>query len=129
MPGLGSRLDSAALWFALVPLLVVLRQAGVYWLLARSWVERAPMPATLSSPYCTYRVVGFLLLSLGLVGVIAFRPDNLSLATAFVAAWAFGVVEYVNYFVVRLSYPTTRWLATVGKWRVSTLAKHMKAAA
>ena len=54
MPRLEGPHDSAALWSALAPLLVVLVQAGVYWLLARGWVEQAPMagPPRSALPRC-----------------------------------------------------------------------------
>ena len=128
VPELASPSDGAGLWFALVPLLGVLLQAGAYWLLARSWVERAPMPSMLASLFRAFRVVNVALLTVGLVGVIAFWPDNIALGIAFLAVWAFGVVEYVNYFVVRLSYPATRWVAMVRQWRVPRLVQDLRAA-
>ncbi len=108
MPRLRSPQDSTALWSALIPLLVVLVQAGVYWLLARRWVTQAPMPAALAAAYRLFRVVDPVVLAVGLVGVMAWWPDRLAPALAIGGVWIFGVLEYLNYFVVRLSYPLHR---------------------
>jgi hypothetical protein len=35
--------------------------------------------------------------------------------------WLFGVVEYVNYFVMRLAYPMRRWIAEVGERKTPRL--------
>jgi hypothetical protein len=106
MPRLEGSRDSAALWSALPPLLVILVQAGVYWLLARGWVELEPMPARLAALYRVFRVLDVLLLAIALLGVVIWLPDHSGAAVGVVAVWAFGVVEYVNYFVARLAYPT-----------------------
>lgn len=42
-----------------------------------------------------------------------------------VGVWVFGVLEYVNYFVVRLSYPIHRWLTTVGQWHTPQLVQDL----
>ncbi|MGB2947904.1 MAG: hypothetical protein WBB62_06085 [Rhodococcus sp. (in: high G+C Gram-positive bacteria)] len=105
IPRLGSGDDRAALWSALVPLLVVLVQGGAYWLSARAWVGRAPMPTFLATLYRALRIADIGLLTAGLVGVVVFLPDQLGVTLFVVVVWVFGVVEYINYFVVRLSYP------------------------
>lgn len=128
MPRVEIRQDSAALWSALIPLLVLLVQAGIYWLSARSWVERAPMPAALAAAYRVFRIVDPGLLVVGLVGVLVWWPDHVSVAIAAVAVWVFGVVEFVNYFVVRLSYPVGRWLTMVGQWRNPRLVQDLNSA-
>gem|GEM_PF-4242844 len=51
------------------------------------------------------------------------------IATLAAAAWTFGLIEYLNYFVVRLSYPPTRWFAEVGRRRTPQLRKDLNAAA
>src|SRR5699024_1460407 len=63
-----------ALWCALGPLLAVLLQAGVYWLLARRWVGRAAMPARAARGYRWARVLDPVLLAVGLVGIVLARP-------------------------------------------------------
>ena len=35
--------------------------------------------------------------------------------------WLFGVVEFINYFVMRLAYPVRRWFAEVGERRTPRL--------
>lgn len=117
--------DRAALWSALIPLLVVLVAAGMYWLLARTWVERVAMPR---GPVITYRVLSIALLALlasGLVGVVIWWPNDVGIAILVTAVWVFGAVEYTNYFVVRLAYPISRWFTTVGEWRTPRLVTDM----
>jgi len=116
----------AALWAALVPLLAVLVQAGVYWLLARSWVGRGTMPAGLAALYRVFRGVDVVLLAIGLAGVLVWLPEESRTRLLVVGVWVFGVVEYVNYFVVRLSYPASRWWGTVGQWRTPRLVQDVR---
>ncbi|GAB6924553.1 hypothetical protein JCM9803A_50030 [Rhodococcus erythropolis] len=128
MPRLEGPKDSAALWSALAPLLVVLVQAGVYWLLARGWVEQAPMPARLAALYRAFRVLDVLLLAIALLGVVIWLPDHSGAAVGVVAVWAFGVAEYANYFVARLAYPLRRWPFEVGKLRRPQLVHDLHSA-
>lgn len=127
MPRLEGPEDYAALWSALTPLLVILVQAGFYWLLARAWVERAPMPATVAGIYRVFRIADIVLLISGLVGILVWWPDNFGAALLVTAVWVFGVVEYINYFLVRLSYPMGRWFASVGQWRTPRLVQDVRA--
>lgn len=128
MPRLGTWQDSAALWAALAPLVIVLVQAGAYWLLAREWVETAPMPTSLAALYRVFRVVDAGLLLAGLLGVLVWLPDHVGAAVAVVAVWLFGVVEYVNYFVVRLAYPLRSWARAISQWRTPRLVHDINAA-
>lgn len=128
MPRLESPQDSAALWSALAPLLIILVQAGAYWLLARSWVRRAPMPTSVATLYRTFRVIDAGILVAGLLGVLVWLPDQSGVALAVVFVWAFGVVEYVNYFVVRLSYPIRRLPSAIGQWRTPRLVQDLNSA-
>ncbi|MEH0350630.1 hypothetical protein [Rhodococcus qingshengii] len=128
MPRLEGPKDSAALWSALAPMLVVLVQAGVYWLLARGWVEQAPMPARLAALYRVFRVLDVLLLAIALLGVVIWLPDHSGAAVGVVAVWAFGVAEYANYFVARLAYPLQRWPFEVGKLRRPQLVHDLHSA-
>ena len=101
--------DTAALWAAFIPLLIILIQAGVYWLCARSWVERMHMPPRLAAFYRTFQIVNVCLLASSLFGIISWLPTHPGLALVVVGAWIFGVIEHINYFVVRLAYPIQRW--------------------
>ncbi len=127
-PRLEGPQDSAALWSALAPLLVILVQAGVYWLLARGWTELESMPARLAALYRVFRVLDVLLLAIALLGVVIWLPDHSGAALGVVAVWAFGVIEYVNYFVARLAYPLRRWPFEVGKWRRPQLVRDLNSA-
>ncbi|MDN5802977.1 MAG: hypothetical protein L0H26_00060 [Microlunatus sp.] len=116
-----------ALWAALVPLLAVLVQAGTYWLLARGWVERGPMPASLRGLYQAFRVADVVLLLAGLIGVLVWRPGGSGMTVLLVVAtWLFAVVEYVNYFVVRLAYPASHWSRMVRQWRTPRLVQDVR---
>ena len=128
MPRLEIRQDSAALWSALTPLLIILVQAGAYWLLARNWVERAPMPTSLAALYRAFRALDAGFLAAGLLGVLVWLPDHVGVALAIVVVWVIGVVEYVNYFVVRLSYPIRRLPFMVGQWRTPRLVQDLNSA-
>ncbi|WP_341513863.1 hypothetical protein AAC389_23155 [Rhodococcus qingshengii] len=128
MPRLEGPKDSAALWSALAPLLVILVQAGVYWLLARGWVEQAPMPVRLAALYRVFRVLDVLLLAIALLGVVIWLPDHSGAAVGVVAVWAFGVAEYANYFVARLAYPLRRWPFEIGKLRRPQLVHDLHSA-
>ena len=123
MPRLSGPGDHFALWSALIPLLVILVQAGVYWLLARGWVKRAPMPPNIAGAYRAFRVINPLLLAAGLAGLLAWRPDGTGATLLVLAIWAFGVVEYFNYFVIRLSYPVNQWFTRVGQRNVPQLVQ------
>lgn len=54
--------------------------------------------------------------------MIVWLPDQPLLALAVLAVWAFGVIEFVNYCLVRLAYPVGRWLTRVGQQRSPRLA-------
>lgn len=123
-PRLGANSDRLAAWAALAPLIVVLLQAGVYWLTARTWIGRGGMPRLVRSVYRCFRVLDAVLLAAGPVVVVGTRPGAVALVLA-LGVWLFGVAEYVNYFVVRLAYPAHRWLAEVGRRRTPRLAKDL----
>ncbi|MGB2721853.1 MAG: hypothetical protein WBG53_03170 [Rhodococcus sp. (in: high G+C Gram-positive bacteria)] len=125
IPRLDDQQDRLALWSALVPLLIVLVQAGIYWLLARSWVEHHPMPVFLRGVYRVCRIVDVALLAGGLVGIVVWFPAGIGAALAVVAVWLLGVIEFVNYFVVRLSYPARSWFSTVRQLRTPRLVRDM----
>ncbi|MCI4012471.1 hypothetical protein [Brevibacterium sp. ZH18] len=117
----------AALWCALLPLLVVLLQAGVYWLLARSWITSGRMPPPTAQIFRVLRVINPIILIAGLVGVIATFPAGPFAAAIVLLVWAFGAIEYINYYIVRLSYPWTQWASEVGHWRTPKLIKDIRA--
>lgn len=118
---------SLALWSGLAPLLVILVQAGTYWLLARGWVGCAPMPSRVAHAYRAFRVVDPVMLAAGLTGVLVWLPSGAS-AVLILGVWLFGVIEYVNYFVVRLAYPIHQWPFLIAQWRSPRLVKDLKTA-
>ena len=120
--------DRMALWSALIPLLVVLVAAGLYWLLARAWVERVAMPHALAVTYRVLSIVNLLLLAVGLVGVITSWPNHIGVGVLVATVWVFAAVEFTNYFIVRLAYPVHQWFAAVGEWRTPRLVTDMRSA-
>lgn len=115
-------LPAAPVWSALAPLLVVLVQAGVYWLV-RSRTNRLPTP--MAASYRVLRVLDAGLLALGVAGIALWWPAQPLAAVAVLAVWLFGVAEFANYFVVRLAYPPTQWLSQVGRRRTPRLMKDL----
>lgn len=128
-----SRLDSSgavlALWVALVPLLVVLVQAGVYWLAARRWVGCGVMSLPMAHVYRWFRLLDPALLLAAAVVIMVVGPDGVGARVLAMGVWTFGVVEYLNYFVVRLAYPLRRWFTTVGQWRTPRLVRDLERSA
>ena len=127
LPGWAST-ERPALWGGLAPLLIILVQAGVNWLAARSWTPRSTMPRALATTYRALRVANVALLAAGLVLVVRHWPSSPGHAALAIGVWAFAVVEYVNYFLVRLSYPASRWLGTVTQWRTPRLVHDLREA-
>lgn len=109
-------------------LVLVLSQAGAYWLLARTWVQVRPMPRRLARLYRAFQVLDvFVLVVAG--AYIAVHLSSTRWAGVLAAAvWLFAVVEFANYYVVRLSYPWGQWLTMVGQWRTPRLIQDLRTA-
>lgn len=117
------------LWCGLGPLLFILVQGGCYWLWARAWVGRDTMPPRLASLYRALRLANPVILAAGLAVILLRWPDDALVGLVMLVIWAFGVGQYLNYYVVRLAYPIPEWFRLV--WRRSTprLVKDVRAAA
>ena len=98
------------------------------WLAARGWVVRSGMPPTLASTYRWFRALNLVLLLVGLAGLTLTWPEDPTQAWFLLVVWGFGVIEYVNYFVVRLSYPPSVWFSRVGQRRTPRLMQDVDAA-
>lgn len=122
-------MDLAAFWLALAPLLFVLLQGGAYWLLARNWVGASRMPVGLARVFGALKWLNLAVLVGGLVGIVAWWPSSWPVVALVGFTWVFGVVEYVNYFVVRLSYPARVWLLEVRHFRTPRLMRDLRQAA
>lgn len=115
-----------ALAAAVAPLLTLLVAAGVYWLLARSWVGVGVMPRPLAR---AYTVIGWgvaALLVAGLVGLLLWSPSP-GWRLLLLVVWGFGVVELVNYYVRRLAFPPASWWSGVRAARTPRLVLDMRA--
>jgi hypothetical protein len=127
-PMVAGRLGDAggrALWWAMVPLLAVLLQGGAYWLAARSWLPgtgRPGMPRGVALLYRAFRLLDPVLLAVCLAGVLLTGPDSGALVLC-LFVWTFGALEYVNYYMMRLSYPVGQWFALVGRRRRPALVR------
>lgn len=105
------------LWFAVAPLVLVLLQAGCYWLLRRRWLPGAP-PSWFGLVAQVLRVANpVVLLGCGIAAWATASSAGPGVVLLCVLAWLFGLIEYLNYFVVRLAYPLSSWAAEVTKWR------------
>lgn len=119
---------NVALWSALVPLLLILVQGGSYWLLARRWVGKSSMPEHYASAFRAFQALDLVALAVGLAGVVIYFPSHAGTGWLIVGIWLFGLIEYINYFVLRLSYPIWSWLPSVRKRRLPQLVQDMRSA-
>ena len=117
----------AALWSALLPLLFILVQAGIYWLLARHHLP-GPIPRTTAGVYRSLRIINPLVLLASGIGIVVTWPGTSLSAVLIIAVWLFAVAEYVNYFHFRLSYPWSMWAGQVGRWSTPRLVRDLRRA-
>ncbi|MCU4295556.1 hypothetical protein D3I60_00410 [Brevibacterium permense] len=115
----------AALWSGLIPLLFILVQAGVYWLVARHHLP-APIPRPVARIYRFLRVSNPIVLLASLIGIVVAWPGVSLSAVLIIVIWLFAVAEYVNYFHVRLSYPWSTWAGQVGRWSTPRLVRDLR---
>lgn len=109
-------------------LVLILSQAGAYWLLARTWVQLRPMPRRLARLYRGCQVLDvFVLVGTGAYIAVQLFRTRWSAGPA-AALWLFAVAEFTNYYIVRLSYPWGRWFTMVGRWRTPRLIQDLRAA-
>ncbi|WP_025778452.1 hypothetical protein [Brevibacterium sp. VCM10] len=116
-----------ALWCALFPLLFILVQAGIYWLLARHHLPE-PVPRAVSRLYRGLRIINPLVLVASGIGIVVAWPGASLSAVLIIAVWLFAVAEYVNYFHFRLSYPWSMWAGQVGRWSTPRLVRDLRRA-
>ncbi|MFP3395255.1 hypothetical protein ACSBQT_16985 [Brevibacterium sp. H602] len=115
----------AALWAALSPLLFILVQAGIYWLIARHHLP-APIPRPVARIYRFLRVINPLVLLASLIGIVVAWPGVSLSAVLIIVIWLFAVAEYINYFHVRLSYPWSKWTVKVGRRSTPRLVRDLQ---
>lgn len=128
VPRLGSDQAVASFLVAMVPLVLVLCQAGAYWLLARTWVEVRTMPTSLARVYRALQILDVVVLFAAGVYIALDLSSTRWAGTIAVLVWLFAVVEFTNYYVVRLSYTWAKWFTTVGQWRTPRLVRDIRAA-
>ena len=86
------------------------------------------MPRWVAATCAALRVLNPALLLAGLFGLVVTWPASAPLAWSLLGIWGFAVIEYVNYYVVRLSYQPLAWFARVGEWRKPRLVQDLDAA-
>lgn len=118
---------AAALWFALIPLVFILVFAGIYWLIARRRIPR-PLPRGTARAYQVLRLAIPVVLAASGIGIVLTWPGLSPSAFLIVVVWLFAVVEYINYFLVRLSYPWSTWAGQIGRWSTPRLVRDIRAA-
>lgn len=118
----------ASFLVAVLSLVLILSQAGAYWLLARTWVEARSMPRSLARLYRVLQVLDMLVLATAGVYVAVHLSSTRWAGAMAMLVWLFAVVEFTNYFLVRLGYPWGKWLNQVGQWRTPRLVQDLRAA-
>lgn len=108
------------------PLVMVLVQAGAHWLLARTWVLVRPMPLPLVRLYRAFQVLDVFVLVAAGAYIAVHLPSTGWTGVPAVAVWLFAVMEFVNYYVARLSYPWSQWITMVGQWRTPRLVQDLR---
>lgn len=117
-----------ALVIAVTPLVVVLVQAGCYWLAARTWVGIDTMPRALAVAYRGFGWINPILLGAALIGLLTRLPVSAFDRALVLGVWLFGAVEHVNYYLVRLAYPARQWARLVRQRRTPRLRRDLDAA-
>ncbi len=86
------------------------------------------MPLSVARLYRAFQVLDVLgLLAAGVYIAVDLSSTGWA-GTMAVLVWLFAVVEFTNYYLVRLSYPWATWFTTVGQWRTPPLVKDLRAA-
>ena len=89
-------------------------------------VPRHRMPRTLARFYLTLRWVTPLFFVLSAVGLAMWWPSLPHVRVLGVSAVSFGVIEYVNYFIRRVSYPVATWWWDVRRLRQPRLIRDVR---
>lgn len=126
-PGLPDDRSRIGWFIAMAPLLLVLIQAGLYWLAARSWVGVSQMPAPMACCFAVFRWVDPLLLGGAAVTAAIVSGLRPALWLLYLLPLGFALGEYLNYYVVRLAYPATYWLTGVRQRRTPRLIEDVTA--
>lgn len=91
----------------LYPLLVlsfILVQGAVYWfILLRRMSTPKFLLAYVGNIYRILKIIDAILLCIG-IPIIILNYGNIAVTTFSVFIWLFSVIEWINYYVVRLSY-------------------------
>lgn len=86
------------------------------------------MPRSLARLYRTLQVLDVLVLLAAGIYIAVDLSSTRWAGTMAVLVWLFAVVEFTNYYVVRLSYPWAKWFTKVGQWRTARLVQDLRAA-
>jgi hypothetical protein len=95
LPFIASEDAEAAMWFAMSPLIFVLIQAGIYWLIARRHLP-GPFPCRAATIYRALRILDPFILFGCAIGVVGSWPGLSLSAFVAVVVWLFAVAEYMG---------------------------------
>lgn len=84
------------------------------------------MPRALARIYLTLRWVTPLILILSAMGLAMWWPSLPQIRVLGVSAVTFGVIEYLNYFILRVSYPVATWWHDVRRLRQPRLIRDVR---
>lgn len=118
LPRLGDDTRTSAVMLGLLAYLLL--QGAAYWLPARGWIPGGRMPAPFVALFGGLRWLNVVLLGAVLLVIM---PGSAVLLS--IGLWLFALVEYVNYFWIRLSYPLSEWVDGVRARRPSRLARDL----
>lgn len=123
--------DSLAV-FAFAILEFVLLQGSLYWLLKRRRIMAGGGLALTHEQirlFSYFRRLNALLLLIGIGGALyAFWARPLTFALWYCALYLFALIEYINYYHIRLSYPWREMVKTLLSlhWRRSKLSQELE---
>lgn len=99
--------DKKMMILILYPLLVlsfILVQGSVYWfILLRRMSTPKFLSAYVANIYRILKIIDAILLCIG-IPIILLNYSNIAVTTLSVFIWLFSIIEWINYYVVRLSY-------------------------
>lgn len=99
--------DKKMMILILYPLLVlsfILIQGSVYWFILLKRMSTLKFrSAYVANIYRILKIIDVILLCIG-IPIIILNYSNIAVTTLSVFIWLFSIIEWINYYVVRLSY-------------------------
>jgi hypothetical protein len=96
--------------------------------MARAWVKMRPMPRRVADLYRAFRILDVILVLAAGVYITFHLPSTAWVRVLTLLMWLFAVLEFVNYYVLQLSYPVNEWFVRIGEWRTPRLICDLRTA-